>query len=69
MLATYLIVMGIAAGVITFALAIGQVVRVVNTFDTYATYWEKFASILNLFAILTMGSAVATLFFTVSGLL
>ena len=69
MLSTYLIVMGIVAGIITFAWAIGQVVKVVQTFETYATYWEKFASILNLLGILTMGSAVVTLFFTVSGLL
>lgn len=69
MLSTYLIIMGIVAGVITFAWAIGQVVKVVNTFEEYDTNWEKFASILNLLAILTMGSAVVVLFFTVSGLL
>lgn len=69
MLSTYLIIMGIVAGIITFAWAIGQVVKVVNTFEEYDTNWEKFASILNLLAILTMGSAVVVLFFTVSGLL
>lgn len=45
MLSTYLIIMGIVAGIITFAWAIGQVVKVVNTFEEYDTNWEKFASI------------------------
>ena len=69
MLSTYLIIMGIVAGVITFAWAIGQVAKIVSAFEDYYTNWEKFASILNLLAILTMGSAVVVLFFTVSGLL
>ena len=69
MLSTYLIIMGIVAGIITLAWTIGQIAKVVKTFQEYDTRWEKFASILNLLGILTMGSATVVLFFTVSGLL
>lgn len=69
MLSTYLIIMGIVAAVITFAWGIGQVVKVVHGFSTYASGWEKLALFLNLLAILTMGSAITTLFIVVSGLL
>ena len=69
MLSTYLIIMGIVAGIITFAWALGQVFKVIKTFQEYDTYWEKFSAILNLLGILTMGSATVILFFTVSGLL
>ena len=59
MLSTYFIIMGIVAGIITFAWALGQIVKVIKTFEEYDTYWEKFASILNLLGIITMGVAIS----------
>lgn len=69
MLSTYLIIMGIVAAIIGLAGAIGMIVKIVQSFNDYATGLEKTGMFLNLFAILTMGSAISVLFFTVSGLI
>ena len=69
MLSTYLIIMGIVAGIITLAWTIGQIVKIVQTFREYGSRWEKFSSILNLLAILTVGVSLVILYITVAGLL
>ena len=69
MLSTYLIIMGIVIAFIAFVAAIGMVYKIVQGFNEYASGWEKCGMFLNLLAILTVGSALTTLFITVSGLI
>lgn len=60
----YYKLMGCITLIITLAIIVGLIVRVVDQFNEGAKAWPIIASFLNMLAALVMGSAFANLFYS-----